>query len=79
MLGDVDWYNQRQKNLAKEFRHLSWYQIETTEILKEYNAFAIGQNKPATATPIVFTEGKTVYIRFYGIMEITKLITTMHF
>ena len=66
LLSDVEWYNQRQWQLAVEFRHSSWYEKETTEILKEYHALTVWQDKPAAATPTVISEGKTVYIRLHG-------------
>ena len=66
LLADVEWYNQSEWQLAVEFRHLSWYEQETTEILKENNAIAVWQDKPAAPTPTDFAEGKTVYIRLHG-------------
>ena len=66
LLADVEWYNQGEWQLAVVFRHLSWYEQETTEILKEYNAITVWQDKPAAPTPTDIAEGKTVYIRLHG-------------
>lgn len=66
LLSDIEWYNEGQWQLAIEFRHLSWYEQETTEILQEYNAITVWQDKPAAATPTNITERKKVYVRLHG-------------
>lgn len=66
LLSSIEWFNQQQWQLAVEFRHASWYEKETAEILKEYNAITVIQDKPAAATPPDLTPGKTIYIRLHG-------------
>ena len=66
LLSCIEWFNQQQWQLAIEFRHASWYEKETVEILKEYNAITVMQDKPAAATPPDLTPEKTIYIRFHG-------------
>ena len=66
MLGDIEWHNQGQWQLAVEFRHASWYENETIEILEEYNAVTVLQDNPAAATPADLPQYKSVYLRLHG-------------
>lgn len=66
LLSTINWYNEAQWQLAVEFRHASWYEKEVTEILKEYNAIIVLQDKPAAPTPLNFEDSHTVYVRLHG-------------
>lgn len=66
LLSNIEWHNQQQWQVAVEFRHASWYENETAEILKEYKAVTVLQDKPAAATPVDIPQGKTIYIRLHG-------------
>ena len=66
LLSDIEWHNKGKWQLAVEFRHPSWYENETTEILNEYNAVTVVQDKPAAATPAYLPQYKAVYLRLHG-------------
>lgn len=66
LLSSIAWLSEQQWQLAVEFRHHSWYENEVTEILKEYHAITVIQDKPAAPTPIDFANDETVYIRLHG-------------
>ncbi len=52
--------------IAVEFRHPSWYQDNTYEILDKYLANLVLHDMPASATPIITMAADVVYVRFHG-------------
>ncbi|OKS87007.1 DUF72 domain-containing protein [Mucilaginibacter polytrichastri] len=56
----------QQLKLAVEFRHASWYQESTAEVLSGYDAGIVLQDIPSSATPLSFADGKFVYLRLHG-------------
>ena len=66
LLSSIHWLNEGQWQLAVEFRHTSWYEKEVTEILNEYQAITVLQDKPPAITPQETTQGNTVYVRLHG-------------
>ena len=66
LLSSIAWLNEQQWQLSVEFRHSSWYEKEVTEILKEYQAITVLQDKPAAATPAEWEQSDTVYLRLHG-------------
>ena len=66
LLSSIAWLNEQQWQLAVEFRHSSLYEKEVAEILKEFQAITVLQDKPAAATPAEWEQGDTVYIRLHG-------------
>lgn len=52
--------------VAVEFRHPSWYQSRTYELLQSYNTSLVIQDMPRSATPDVHHFSDMIYIRFHG-------------
>ncbi|QEM12351.1 DUF72 domain-containing protein [Mucilaginibacter rubeus] len=52
--------------IAIEFRHSSWYQDETYELLNLNQVAMVIQDMPASGTPIEVTSDEFVYLRFHG-------------
>jgi uncharacterized protein YecE (DUF72 family) len=55
-----------QWNLALEFRHVSWYEDQTREMLNKYKASMVFHDKPNSKTPLSDFDAKIVYLRFHG-------------
>ncbi len=55
-----------QWQVALEFRHKSWYKDSITDLIRQYNMSIVLQDIPASATPLNYAEGSTVYLRFHG-------------
>jgi len=58
--------NDKQWKIAVEFRHKSWYDESTYELLENYNAGMVIQDLPASASPLLATANDFVYLRFHG-------------
>lgn len=52
--------------LAVEFRHASWYNDRTYELLNSFKTALVIQDMPASATPLELTADELVYLRFHG-------------
>jgi uncharacterized protein YecE (DUF72 family) len=52
--------------LAMEFRHSSWYNESLIELAESYKVAVVIQDIPASATPMCYAKGNTVYLRFHG-------------
>ncbi|MET0356818.1 MAG: DUF72 domain-containing protein, partial [Cellvibrio sp.] len=52
--------------LALEFRHVSWYQKQTYQLLEKYNASLVIHDMPNSKTPIDYTLAQLIYFRFHG-------------
>lgn len=52
--------------IAVEFRSKTWYQDDVYELLEKYQACAVIQDKPASATPLTENSDQFVYLRFHG-------------
>lgn len=52
--------------LAVEFRHPSWYERETYELLEEYDASLVLHDIATSATPFDVSKGNLIYLRFHG-------------
>ncbi|MEX2349471.1 MAG: DUF72 domain-containing protein [Flavobacteriaceae bacterium] len=53
-------------NVAVEFRNPSWYHEEVYNLLTNYKAAIVIQDKPKAATPLLNHTADFVYIRFHG-------------
>jgi uncharacterized protein YecE (DUF72 family) len=60
ILADHDWPP------AVEFRHNSWYNDSTYQLLNSFGAAMVIQDMPKSATPIELTSDDLVYLRFHG-------------
>ena len=56
----------QQWKVAVEFRHKSWYNESSYELLESYNAGMVIQDLPASASPFLTTANDFVYLRFHG-------------
>lgn len=52
--------------IALEFRHASWYNDHIRKFAADNGLSIVLQDIPASATPIDFAGGDTVYLRFHG-------------
>lgn len=52
--------------MAVEFRDSGWYNEETFDLLKTYNASLALQDIPKSAAPFITTSDDFVYVRFHG-------------
>jgi len=52
--------------IALEFRHASWYQEAIRDFAAGNGLSIVIQDIPASATPMDFLHGDTVYLRFHG-------------
>ena len=52
--------------IAVEFRHHSWYQRSTFELLNSYKAALVVHDMPFSATPVVDHVPDFIYVRFHG-------------
>lgn len=52
--------------IAVEFRDPHWYNDETLDLLKTYNASLVIQDIPKSAAPFISTSDDFVYVRFHG-------------
>ncbi|WP_221392596.1 DUF72 domain-containing protein [Dyadobacter sp. NIV53] len=55
----------RQWKVFLEFRHISWYHEEMTDLLGDYKMDLVIHDKPSSATPIMDTR-ENIYLRFHG-------------
>jgi uncharacterized protein YecE (DUF72 family) len=53
-------------HLALEFRHRSWYQENTYDLLTEYGASLVIHDLPASAAPLPESPADFMYLRFHG-------------
>ena len=56
----------QQWKIALEFRNRSWYHEDIYEIVEQYKAGIVIQDKPASLTPMINSEVDFVYLRFHG-------------
>lgn len=56
----------QQWPLAIEFRHPTWYHMETYRLLKEYNAAVVMHDKAGSATEHLEEKTTIVYLRLHG-------------
>jgi uncharacterized protein YecE (DUF72 family) len=49
-----------------EFRHSSWYNTNTYQLLKRYDVGLVLHDMPKSATPMVITNDSLIYLRFHG-------------
>lgn len=61
-LGDPE----QQWKVALEFRHPSWYQEETSDLLRKFRMAIVLHDKPGAASPLIEQEQDFVYLRFHG-------------
>jgi uncharacterized protein YecE (DUF72 family) len=52
--------------LTIEFRHRSWYNENTYELLQKYKASLVIQDMPASVSPLIALADDHVYLRFHG-------------
>lgn len=52
--------------LALEFRHASWYQEMTYDLMQTYQAGLVLHDKPGSVSPMVTQETDFIYLRFHG-------------
>ncbi|GAA4327339.1 DUF72 domain-containing protein [Mucilaginibacter gynuensis] len=52
--------------IAVEFRHRSWYEETTYELLNSFGATMVIHDLPASAAPMQSTEANHIYFRFHG-------------
>lgn len=52
--------------IALEFRHASWYSEEILQFAMSSNLSIVLQDIPASATPLHYVAGDTIYLRFHG-------------
>jgi uncharacterized protein YecE (DUF72 family) len=52
--------------VAVEFRHKSWYQDATYELLDQHEACMVLHDLPASAAPMHIGEANFMYLRFHG-------------
>lgn len=57
---------QQQWKIALEFRHPSWYQESTYELMDQYGAAIVIHDKPGSASPLTEQKRDFVYLRFHG-------------
>jgi uncharacterized protein YecE (DUF72 family) len=57
---------QREWNIALEFRHGSLYSDDVYRLLEDHEMGLVIQDKPPAVTPILGTELPFVYLRFHG-------------
>ena len=58
--------NEQQWQLAIEFRHASWYQEQTYNMLDQYNATQVIHDMPGSKTPTDYEPKHLAYFRFHG-------------
>lgn len=56
----------RNWNIAMEFRDSSWYEREVYELLEEFNVSLVIHDIPKSATPLIDSKAKFIYLRFHG-------------
>jgi uncharacterized protein YecE (DUF72 family) len=52
--------------IALEFRHASWYTEKILQFAMSSNLSIVLQDIPASATPLHYVAGDTIYLRFHG-------------
>jgi uncharacterized protein YecE (DUF72 family) len=57
---------EQQWNIAVEFRHKSWYNDGTAQLLEQYNMGMVIHDLPASAAPLQTPHPDFVYLRFHG-------------
>jgi uncharacterized protein YecE (DUF72 family) len=58
--------SQSQWTPVVEFRHNSWYQASTYEMLDSYNSSLVIHDMPNSKTPIDYEPNQLAYFRFHG-------------
>jgi len=67
LLNEINLCNSDQAwQVAVEFRHKSWYQDITCEMLDQHLATMVLHDLPASAAPLHIGEAGAVYLRFHG-------------
>lgn len=61
-LGD----REEQWKIALEFRHPSWYQENTYDLMRKFRISLVLHDKPGSASPMIEQEQDFVYLRFHG-------------
>ena len=61
-LGSID----EPWQVAVEFRHKSWYQDASYELLDQHGASMVLHDLPASAAPMLIGEANFIYLRFHG-------------
>jgi uncharacterized protein YecE (DUF72 family) len=63
----IDERNDKPKwKVCVEFRHPSWYQKSTFDLLRQFNASIVFHDIPKSKTPMNGISWKTIYLRFHG-------------
>jgi uncharacterized protein YecE (DUF72 family) len=57
---------QREWNIAVEFRNRSWYDKEVYELLDFYKAAIVIHDIPKSSTPMIDHTSNFIYVRFHG-------------
>lgn len=57
---------ENQWRIAVEFRDSGWYNDDTLDLLKTFNASLVLQDIPKSASPFISTSDDFVYVRFHG-------------
>lgn len=52
--------------VAIEFRHITWYNRATYDLLKRYAVTMVVHDMPASAPPLLSSYGPALYLRFHG-------------
>jgi len=52
--------------IAVEFRHKSWYTIQTYQLLDSYKAAIVVHDMPKSVTPLIDHQTDFMYVRFHG-------------
>jgi uncharacterized protein YecE (DUF72 family) len=59
-----DW--EEQWKIALEFRHPSWCQENTYDLMRKFRISLVLHDKPGSASPMIEQEQEFVYLRFHG-------------
>jgi uncharacterized protein YecE (DUF72 family) len=66
LLTSINQANDLKWDIAVEFRHKSWYEEDTFDLLREKRAGLVLQDMPASVSPTITTSDEFVYLRFHG-------------
>ncbi len=67
LLSNIRQADQQQHwQTAVEFRHISWYNGQTYNLLDRYQMGMVLHDLPASAAPLVETDAYFIYLRFHG-------------
>lgn len=66
LLESIQGANRRNWPIAVEFRHVSWYNESTYELLNACNAAMVFHDKAGSVSPHAVLDADHVYLRFHG-------------